>query len=118
MEIETLDWLRTEDGARLLVHAAQAWSDHPTDPVRFQKSLRVSIEHGHDNNLTLDLATVAYWYQTEPHKAFPAFPDRESRKLMPNIGPSEIHRWRDAWRKQMGGGSQLWGNEKATAPPR
>ena len=35
---------------------------HVTDPVRFQRSLRVSIEHGHDNNLTLDLATVAYWY--------------------------------------------------------
>ncbi len=85
---------------------------HVTDPVRFEKSLKVSIEHGHDNNLTLDLATVAYWYQTEPHKAFPAFPDRESRKLMPPIGPSEIHRWRDAWRKAMGNGSKLWGNER------
>jgi len=85
---------------------------HLTDPVRFQKSLRVSIEHGHDNNLTLDLATVAYWYQAEPHKAFPAFPDKESRKLMPSIGPSEIHRWRDAWRKSMGNGSKLWGNER------
>ena len=31
---------------------------------------------------------------------------------MPNIGPSEIHRWRDAWRKQMGNGGKLWGNEK------
>ncbi len=84
---------------------------HLTDPVRFQKSLRVSIEHGHDNNLTLDLATVAYWYQTEPHKAFPAFPDKESRKLLPNISPADIHRWRDAWRKSMGSGPKLWGNE-------
>ena len=84
---------------------------HVTDPVRFQKSLRVSIEHGHDNNLTLDLATVAYWYQTEPHKAFTAFPDKESRKLMPSIGASDIHRWRDAWRKSMGNGRKLWGNE-------
>ena len=85
---------------------------HLTDPVRFQKSLKVSIEHGHDNNLTLDLATVAYWYQLEPHKAYPAFPDKTSRQLMPNIGPSEIHRWRDAWRKSMGNGSKLWGNER------
>jgi hypothetical protein len=90
---------------------------HLTDPVRFQKSLRVSIEHGHDNNLTLDLATVAYWYQTEPHKTFAAFPDKDSRKLMPSIGASEIHRWRDAWRKSMGNGRKLWGNERPPTPP-
>lgn len=34
MEIETLDWLRTVDGAELLAAAAQAWTDHPGDPVR------------------------------------------------------------------------------------
>lgn len=34
MEIETLDWLRTVDGAQLLAAAAQAWADHPGDPVR------------------------------------------------------------------------------------
>lgn len=34
MEIETLDWLRTADGAKLLAAAAQAWVDHPGDPVR------------------------------------------------------------------------------------
>ncbi|MBC2934787.1 THUMP-like domain-containing protein [Nocardioides sp. zg-1228] len=34
MEIETLDWLRTPDGARLLAAATQAWADHPGDPVR------------------------------------------------------------------------------------
>ena len=33
MEIETLDWLRTAEGGRLLVHAAQAWADHAGDPV-------------------------------------------------------------------------------------
>ena len=85
---------------------------HLTDPVRFQTSLRASIEHGHDNNLTLDLATVAYWYQLEPHKPYPAFPDRTSRQLKPNISPSDIHRWRDAWRKMMGNDPKLWGNER------
>jgi SAM-dependent methyltransferase len=34
VEIETLDWLRTADGAQLLAAAAQAWVDHPGDPVR------------------------------------------------------------------------------------
>ena len=40
MEIETLDWLRTSEGERLLVHATQAWSDHPGDPVRVASVVR------------------------------------------------------------------------------
>ncbi len=40
MEIETLDWLRTGEGERLLVHASQAWSDHPGDPVRVASVVR------------------------------------------------------------------------------
>ncbi len=43
---------------------------HVHEPVRFQKSLRASIEHGHANNRSDDYASVAYWYQTEPHKEF------------------------------------------------
>jgi len=85
---------------------------HMTDPVYFERSLRFSIEHGHDNNLTLDLSSVAYWYQAEPHKPFPALPSREARKPKPRIGEVDMHLWRDAWRKAHGSGSQLWGNEK------
>lgn len=85
---------------------------HVTDPVYFDDSLRFSIEHGHDNNLTLDLATVAYWYQSEPHKAYPAMIDREGRKPRPLIGVVDIHRWRHEWRRNRGGDSRLWGNEK------
>lgn len=81
-------------------------------PIAFRKSLLASIEHGHANNLTLDLATVAYWYQVEPHKPFPAVLPRDKRQNMPEIRVTDIHRWRDAWRKQMGEGT-LWGNEKA-----
>lgn len=40
MEIETLDWLQTPEGGRLLVHAAQAWADHPGDPVRVASVVR------------------------------------------------------------------------------
>ncbi|RYB95708.1 class I SAM-dependent methyltransferase [Nocardioides oleivorans] len=36
----TLEWLRTNDGGRLLVHAAQAWVDHPRDPVRVASVVR------------------------------------------------------------------------------
>ena len=40
MEIETLDWLRTSEGERLLAHASQAWADHPGDPVRVASVVR------------------------------------------------------------------------------
>jgi len=43
---------------------------HIEDPVYFDKSIRVTIEHGHANKLTLDYSSTAYWYQTEPHKPF------------------------------------------------
>jgi hypothetical protein len=85
---------------------------HMTDPVYFDKSLRFTIEHGHDNNLTLDLSSVAYWYQIEPHKKFPPFPSREARKPMPAITDADIHLWRHEWRKNHGNGTQLWGNER------
>jgi hypothetical protein len=85
---------------------------HVSDPVYFDKSLRFSIEHGHDDNLTLDLSSVAYWYQQEPHKPFPPFPSRASRKPMPPITEVDIHLWRDAWRKAHGSKPRLWGDEK------
>ena len=84
---------------------------HIQDAVSFKKSLRASIEHGHANCLTLDLATAAYWYQKEPHKPFPDLEPPEKRKPMPEIGVQDIHRWRETWRQSMGGGV-LWGNEK------
>jgi hypothetical protein len=85
---------------------------HVSDPVYFDKSLRFSIEHGHNDNLTLDLSSVAYWYQAEPHKKFPPFPARASRKPMPPISEVDIHRWRHEWRKAKGPDGRLWGNEK------
>jgi len=49
------------------------------DPVRFKKSIRVTVEHGHANNLANDYASVAYWYQSEPHGAFPELLPAEER---------------------------------------
>lgn len=82
------------------------------DPVYFEKSLRFSIEHGHANNLTLDLSSVAYWYQTEPHKVFTPLLDIGLRQPMPEIGLWQIHKWRLAWRMLKGTDDRnLWGNE-------
>jgi hypothetical protein len=85
---------------------------HISDPIFFDESFRFTIEHGHNNTLTVALATVAYWYQVEPHKPFPILPTREERAPMPMIGPVEIHRWRQEWRRAMGNGSRLWGTER------
>jgi len=43
---------------------------HIQDPVIFEKSIRVTIEHGHANHRSDDWSSTAYWYQTEPHQPF------------------------------------------------
>lgn len=57
---------------------------HIMDPVHFEENLRVTIQqigvnHGGLFERQDDVATVAYWYQTEPHMDFPALPDKEYR---------------------------------------
>lgn len=41
---------------------------HILDPIYFEKSIRVTIEHGHANRRSDDYSSTAYWYQTEPHR--------------------------------------------------
>lgn len=43
-------------------------------PLAFEKSIRVTIEHGTANNRADNFYSVAYWYQTEPHAPFPPLP--------------------------------------------
>jgi len=52
---------------------------HTESPITFEKSIRVTIEHGHANDRADNFYTVAYWYQTEPHAEFPKMPAPESR---------------------------------------
>jgi hypothetical protein len=56
---------------------------HIEDPICFAKSIRVTIEHGHANWHSNDYASVGYWYQTEPHKPFPAMPPVAERLPIP-----------------------------------
>lgn len=50
---------------------------HIADPIRFQKDLRVTIQAlgwqqgGRYLQLEDDIASVAFWYQKEPHRKFP-----------------------------------------------
>jgi hypothetical protein len=47
---------------------------HIESPIAFEKSIRVTIEHGHANHRSDNYYSTAYWYQAEPHAAFPALP--------------------------------------------
>lgn len=42
-----------------------------TDPLRFRKSIRVTIEHGHGNNKSNDYSSVAFWYQRGVNASLP-----------------------------------------------
>ncbi|HEV2133013.1 MAG TPA: glycoside hydrolase family 172 protein [Terracidiphilus sp.] len=43
-------------------------------PLAFEKSIRVTIEHGAANNRSDNFFSTAYWYQAEPHAPFPPLP--------------------------------------------
>ncbi len=56
---------------------------HIMDPIRFEKDLKVTIQAlgwrsgGRYLPLQDDIASTAFWYQTEPHAAFPKLPDKD-----------------------------------------
>jgi hypothetical protein len=52
---------------------------HLDSPIPFAKSLKATIEHGHANTRSDNFYSVAYWYQTEPHAAFPPLPPVKER---------------------------------------
>jgi hypothetical protein len=60
---------------------------HITDPIRFEKSLRVTIQDlgwksdGRYLPLQDDIATTVFWYQSEPHGAFPKLPEKEKLEV-------------------------------------
>ncbi len=105
--VNTTDW-SWETG---WIGRTHVYRFHITDPIYFDKSLRFTIEHGHNNVLVLDLRSVAYWYQSVA-VAVPAIPPKTERATMHQINPVDIHRWRDAWRKARPNNTKLWGNEK------
>ena len=61
---------------------------HIMDPIRFESELRVTIQAlgwrsgGRYLPLQDDIASVAFWYQAEPHAPFPPLPDRDSLEII------------------------------------
>ncbi len=79
-----LDNLGSKDGS------PRKWSLyrwHIMDPVFFRKDLRMTIQAlgwyngkpGGYRPLADDIASVAYWYQVEPHQPFPKLPEVKDR---------------------------------------
>ena len=57
---------------------------HIMDPILFEKDIKVTIQqigvyHGGLFERQDDVASVAYWYQTEPHTGFQPLPERKER---------------------------------------
>ena len=52
---------------------------HLDSPMPFMKSFKASMEHGHANVRSDNFYSVAYWYQAEPHMAFPPLPEMNMR---------------------------------------
>lgn len=61
---------------------------HIMDPIRFEEDLRVTIQAlgwrsgGRYLPLQDDIASTAFWYQTEPHAPFPTLPDRDGLEVI------------------------------------
>jgi hypothetical protein len=61
---------------------------HIMDPIRFQKDLRVTMQaigwrsEGRYLPLQDDIASIAYWYQTESHQPFPQLGDRDALEVI------------------------------------
>lgn len=51
-----------------------------TAPTPFRKSLRLTFDHGYENQVDADYASVAYWYQAEPHQPFAPLPSALERR--------------------------------------
>jgi hypothetical protein len=58
-------------------NTAYRW--HIEDAITFRKSIRVTHEHGTNNDRNDDFFSVAFWYQTEPHAKFPPLPSKFER---------------------------------------
>ena len=60
---------------------------HITDPVRFEKGLKVTMQDlgwrsgGRYLPLQDDMASTVFWYQSEPHQVFPALPNKDGLEV-------------------------------------
>jgi len=69
-------------------HRHSMYRFHLPDPIRFSADLKVTMQAlgwrvgGRFLPVRDDLCSVAYWYQTEPHAAFPSIGDRDALEVI------------------------------------
>lgn len=69
---------------------------HILDPIRFKSDLKVTLQSlGWKSPVRYRLledgySSVAFWYQAEPHAAFPKLPDDAALQFKPLVEPSQV----------------------------
>jgi len=75
--------LQVKAEGQVPLHGLYRW--HIMDPIRFSSDLKVTMQalgwwlNGKFQPLADDISSVAYWYQSEPHAAYPVLPDLAGR---------------------------------------
>lgn len=95
---------------------------HVENPVRFQREIKVTIEHGHGNHLANEMSSVGYWYAMMPTsvakpppvaKRMPVLRDNQGNWLYDKRNQipgkqvplnAEMRRMKAQWQKQYGSG--------------
>lgn len=97
---------------------ATVYRFHIPDPVPFKRSIEVTIEHGHANDRSDFVSSVAYWYQTEPHRAFPSLPPAAERLPFAFEPPGNFVRpqWREETPGRAGAFADAAAGLRMTAP--
>jgi hypothetical protein len=82
-----LSFLTKPDGVYQSQQRFDLYRWHIMDPIRFSQDLKVTIQalgwqsEGRYLPLQDDIASVAYWYQTEPHAPFPTLPSKDALEI-------------------------------------
>jgi hypothetical protein len=64
---------------------AAAYRQHLTDPIPFDRGIRIEIDHGIDSTVEADYASCAYWYETPPTAPLPPLSaDRRPSSWLPH----------------------------------
>ncbi|HPN35700.1 MAG TPA: DUF2961 domain-containing protein [bacterium] len=58
-----------------------------TDPIRFKKSIAVTLEHGHQNDKANDYSSVAFWYQLGINRNLNKLPPLAERMSAALVAP-------------------------------
>ncbi len=64
---------------------------HVENQVRFDKEIKVTIEHGHGNHLCNEMSSVAYWYADKPYRVAKVPPVAQRLPVMKDQNANWIH---------------------------